>query len=222
MKHIPIILPKFKLDAVLTGLATQVVVPLAKQPLPQLDSVYPPSPYRKGFEFYQQQFKDAQMDIRKYPEVHCPYGKKGDLLYVQEAWSTIGVTSQDFILKAVTPDGLFTDRNKKKAWQPPATMPSVAARQWLRVTDIRLQRMQSLTKEQALFQGAEPVVEQNQPGLAPAYVDHLRKGQVCYGSKIAYMQWCKAVYGKLWDKNVWVWVVSFTHSEAPFKRANLT
>ena len=196
--------------------ATQVTFPLEKQPPAHLDSVYQPSPYRKGFEFYQAQFAGANLDIRKYPEVHCPLGQKGDLLYIQEAWSTIGATSQDIILKRLTPEGLFTDRNKAKAWQPPGTMPKVAARIWVKVRDVRLQRVQSLTKDQFKAEGPYPVPEQDQPGLAPAYVDHLRKGQVCYGARIAFQQWWKAFYSKKsFEKNVWVWVVSFEPVESP-------
>lgn len=221
MKHVPFNPPPGKLFAITECGATQVIFPLDKQPPVHLDSVYPPSAYRKGFEFYQQQFAGANLDIRKYPDVLCPLGKKGDLLYLQEAWSNIGgIGHEDYLLKRLTPEGLFTDRNKNKPWQPPATMPKIAARIWLRVTDVHLQRVQSITKEQARAEGPYPVPEQNQPGLAPAYVDHLRKGQVCYGAGVAFKQWWKAFYGKKsYEKNVWVWVVSFEPCENPMKPA---
>ena len=214
MKHLPFPASPLTLAAIVDYHATQVTIPLAKQPPAHLDSVYPPSAFRKGFEFYQALFKGANLDIRKYPEVHCPLGKKGDALYVQEEWSTIGPTSQDYVLKRLTMPGIFSDRNKKKPWQPAGTMPKVAARIWVMVSDVKLQRIQSVTKEQARAEGPVPMPQYDQPGFT-AYHDLLRDG-FCYGASIAYQQAWKATHGKRsWEKNIWVWVVSFKPIASP-------
>lgn len=213
MKHLPFNPGADKITAIVDYKATQVVFPLAKQPPAHLDSVYPPSAFRKGFEFYQAMFKGANLDIRKYPEVHCPLGKKGDALYVQEEWSTIGA-DLDYILKRLTMPGIFSDRNKSQKWQPPGTMPKKIARIWVAVTDVRLQRVQSISKEQAKAEGPIPMPQYDEPGFT-AYVDHLRGG-FCFGPSIAFQQGFKAKHGKrAWDKNIWVWVVSFKPMEAP-------
>lgn len=221
MKQLPIELPPHKLEALLANQCRQVTIPLARQPPAHLDGVYAPSPFRKGWEFYQERFSGPNLDIRKYPEEHCPWGKKGDLLYVQEVWGTTGATHQDYVLKATASEAVLANLNKQKAWRSASTMRSVVARLWLKVTDVRLQRVQSLSKAQYLAEGPSLVPERNRPGLAPAYVDHLRKGQVCYGAGIAFQQWFKAVYGKpRYEKNVWVWVVSFERTQTPFKQAS--
>ncbi|GAB3882809.1 hypothetical protein [Spirosoma agri] len=223
MKHLPIVLPPHKLESILDGRATQLRVPLDPQPAKHLTDFYPPSQYRKGFEFYvyhppfeQSTSKEA---VRKYPEVHCPYGKRGDLLYVQEEWSTIGATSQDLILKATTMPGIFSDQHKNKPWQPPNTMPKKVARLWLKVTDVGIERAQSIDKPGALCEGPTPLPACNIAGFAPAYVNHYADGNFfCLGSTVAFKQWFMAVYGReFYDRNPWVWVVTFTRTDSPLK-----
>ncbi|GAB3643953.1 hypothetical protein [Spirosoma arcticum] len=218
-KHIPIVLPPFKLDAILHQQATQLRVPLSPQPAPHLTAFYPPSTYRKGFEFYDDNHW-AGAEIRKYPEVHCPYGKPHDLLYVQQEWSTIGERSQDFILKSKTVAGSFTDRNRKP-WQPPETMPKVLAQYWLKVTSVNVERVQSISKAAARAEGPTPFPEGNLKGFAPAFIDRFTKGDVypggspedptyVLGTRPAFQQWWRAVHGPdAWTANDWVWVVSF-------------
>lgn len=75
-----------------------------------------------------------------------PY-KVGDYLYVRETWCGIGpVNAHDYIYKADDPLG--SDR-----WHPSIHMPKEAARIFLRVTDVREERLQEITDEQALKEG---------------------------------------------------------------------
>lgn len=205
-KHIPIVLPVRKLPAILEHHASQLRVPLKPQPPAHLTAFYGPSKYRKGFEFYDDNHQ-ASPEIRKYPEVLCPYGKRGDLLYVQEEWSTTGERSQDRILKSRHPLGLTHGR----LWQPPATMPKEIAQYWLKVTEVKLERLQSISKADALAEGPTRYPEGDQPGFAPAYVNQLDPGgSPCLGARVAFQQWWKLAHGvNSWSANPWVFVVCF-------------
>ncbi|WP_338876944.1 hypothetical protein WBJ53_14905 [Spirosoma sp. SC4-14] len=217
MKHIPIVLPPHKLEAVLADRATQVRIPLVPQPAPPLNAFYPPSPFRKGFEFYVYTTSLEESALRKYPEIHCPYGKRGDYLYVQEEWSTIGVRSRDYILKATTPSGSITDRSRTQPWQPATTMPKRVARLWLKVAHVTIERAHAIGKAGALCEGFTPLAEYNIPGFAPAYVNYAGEGNsYCLGARVAFKQWFISVYGQaVYDTNPWLWAISFNRIHSP-------
>lgn len=222
MKHLPIILTPHKIKAILSQQATQVRIPLNPQPAEHLTAFYPPSQFRRGFEFYvYTQPGDITRPLRKYPEMHCPYGKRGDFLYVQEDWSTIGVTSQDYILRATTPDGLFTDRNKNKEWQPANTMPKWIARIWLRVTDVAIQRLSSLSIADAMAEGPTPKPQYNVEGCLPAYHDYLLNSEESFvlGPRIAFRRDFINSYGQdLCDADPWLWAITFKLTNSPLER----
>lgn len=77
-----------------------------------------------------------------YPSVDdCPY-QPGDILYVREtwaAWSPTYGTAPEIIYKA---DG-YSQSHKMK-WRPSIHMPREAARLFLRVKDVRVERGRSL------------------------------------------------------------------------------
>lgn len=87
-------------------------------------------------------FVDENGD-KKYGEsfIKLPYCK-GDILYVRETWCRIGPVSgtPDYIYKADDPLG--TDK-----WHPSIHMPKEAARIFLRVTDVRVERLRDIMED---------------------------------------------------------------------------
>lgn len=84
-------------------------------------------------------------------EIYCPFGKVGDVIYCREKWNIIyGIIDTDR-----EPIGYYhsTDGDINKKWISPATMPREAARLFLRITNIRVMRVQELTQEDAVKQG---------------------------------------------------------------------
>lgn len=89
----------------------------------------------------------------------CRY-KVGDILYVRETWSHYnpnGCNCDDcrgqcgypeYLYRA---DGIGVDIK----WRPSIHMPKEAARIFLKVTDVRVERLQDITEEQATAEGAE-------------------------------------------------------------------
>lgn len=92
--------------------------------------------------------------------VRCPYGKPGDRLWVRETFSEIPDQK---------PSGYFTDPkwiNRKYwyaadndkptwggKWKPSIFMPRDACRILLEITDIRVERLQEITEEDAIAEG---------------------------------------------------------------------
>ena len=213
MKHSSIELAPHKLDAILCNAATQLQVPLNLQPKEQYNAIHQPNKYRKGFQFYRKDNPASALG-----EFFNPFGNKGDLLYVKEEWSTIGPTSQSYLLKATTPEGSPDDLGKSTPWQPARTMPKHLARYWLKIEHIAMQRVQDITTEQALAEGPTRCPKYDLRGFKPAYVDHSSADEFrfCLGPKATFKQLFKANYGKLaWDKNFWCWVLTFNRVDAP-------
>lgn len=74
----------------------------------------------------------------------------GDILYVRETWKK-------------APNGYFYYEDWQKddiadvtKWKPSIHMPKEAARIWLKVTDVRVERLQDITEEQACMEGTDP------------------------------------------------------------------
>jgi hypothetical protein len=142
--------------------------------------------------------------------VRCPFGVPGDRLWVREAWQIVTgakagdlgavVRYRDMELLSVTmpaqkpmPLGLTWD-----CWRPSIHMPRWASRISLEVTEMRVQRIQEITEEDAR---AEGVCEH------PAARSVVDSGMWTY--RAAFRAVWDAIDPGGWDRNPWVWVVAF-------------
>ena len=104
-------------------------------------------------------------------EAKAPY-QPGDLLYVRETWYyeshmedmtagepdlPSGAYSHRYIFKADCQDYPVNVGVGPHGWRPSIHMPREAARIFLRVTDVRVERLQDITETQALKEGAVQV-----------------------------------------------------------------
>ena len=122
-----------------------------------------------------------------------PY-RPGDILYVRETWTQDGDV---YRYKAG-----FYDQNRK--WRPFIHMPREAARIFLRVTDVRVERLQEITEEQAILEGFEAYHSDS------GYYEPATLGfAATWDSTIKIAN--RAIYG--WEANPWVWVIKFERCE---------
>lgn len=91
-------------------------------------------------------------------------------------------------------------------WKQSLFMPKEAARIWLKVTDVRVERLQDMTSEQISREGVEveyPHVlngEEKRYAFSTLWNSTIKKSDLdCYG----------------WDANPWVWVIEFERCEKP-------
>lgn len=130
--------------------------------------------------------------------IRPPY-KIGDILYVRETWRKI---DKVFFYKA--------DEDPEDwgmSWKPSIHMPKEAARIFLRVTDVRVEKLQDITTEQTLKEG----VLQRFPNVNDKYSpDVLRGGFIgLWNSTIKDSDYNKYAY----KANPWVWVIEFERIE---------
>ena len=141
---------------------------------------------------------NAWGDDYVYRQPHHP----GDILYVREtwaAWSPTYGTAPKIIYKA---DGY--SQSQKMRWLPSIHMPREAARIFLRVTDVRVERLQEITEEQAQAEGAKGwmVATDRDWDKNP---NHLISFRHLWDSTIRKAD--RAIYG--WEANPWVFVIGF-------------
>ena len=86
---------------------------------------------------------------------HEPFSK-GDILYVRETWAEVSDLFGEFpqpIYKADIKDDHDYDLLGVVKWRPSIHMPREAARIFLHVTNVRVERLQDITEEQASMEG---------------------------------------------------------------------
>lgn len=134
----------------------------------------------------------------------CPYGKIDDLLWVRETFCILPEEPVRILFKEKD-QRLFdlTKSNSKKPhlyqWKPSIHMFKKYARIWLKIKDIRVERLQDITEEDAMDEGItlpkffDPQEEQPEPSLLfRGLWDSINK---------------ERGYG--WDTNPWVWVIEY-------------
>lgn len=131
----------------------------------------------------------------------------GDILYVRETWQNgFGGT---YLYKASARMDLFMTPEGKLVsdipWRPSIHMPKEAARLFLRVTDVRAERVQDIDDEGAKAEGANW-----RNGKNVGFEEKMRSSSIERFSKL----WNSTIqeadlplYG--WEANPWVWVIGF-------------
>lgn len=143
-----------------------------------------------------------------------PY-EPGDLLYVRETWAYHENAEGGMIFKARCPEKLA----KTKKWRPSIHMPKEAARIWLKVKDVKVERIKDITEEQSMKEGFSGI-RCSCGGTAYACTDCYNSGWIEPPFVDFMYTWDSTIkkadldrYG--WDANPWVWVIEFERCEKP-------
>ena len=148
-----------------------------------------------------------------------PY-QPGDFLYVRETWC-LRYDGEKYFYKA----DKNTPREEKRlidynntSWHPSIHMPKEAVRIWLRVTDVRVERLQDITYNGALREGSQGIRCDHVALGVHGCTDCMNTGWI-EPPQVEFMQiWNSTIknsdlnrYG--WDANPWVWVIEFERCE---------
>ena len=132
-----------------------------------------------------------------------PY-QPGDILYVRETWK-----------RALNGYYYYEDWQRDDIaditkWKPSIHMPKEAARIWLNVTNVRVERLQQITEVGIREEGIE--VNPNECAGKFDFISELfLLFQKLWDSTIKKSDLTR--YG--WDANPWVWVIEFERCEKP-------
>ena len=148
------------------------------------------------------------------------YFKVGDILYVRE---TFNDEETDSVLYAA--DKEFTDFGMKKVdgymfvesevrWKPSIHMPKVAARIFLKVTDVRVERLQDITQEDVFQEGLSPWDDRcADENWRPTFYDPDSGGspQMIQGFSLLWNSTIKKqnLDKYSWEANPFVWAIEF-------------
>ena len=141
---------------------------------------------------------------------------KGDILYVRETWGhPISLNSDKQYVFRADEIAEIGFKNDSHIWHPSIHMPKEAARIWLRVVDVRVERLQKCGEGWCIDIEKEGIVTPQNPILYisdDAFHDALRmEFQKNWDSTIKKSDLDR--YG--WVANPWVWVVEFERCEKP-------
>ena len=156
-------------------------------------------PNRGAHEFLGEEYKlpenikDEELSKRWNPPYHTD-----DILYVRETWKK-------------APNGYYyyedwqrNDIADVTKWKPSIHMPKEAARIWLRVTDVRVERLQEMWASDASKEGIyfrkPTTADEMLIAFAKLWNSTIKKADLdCFG----------------WDANPYVWVIEFDRCEKP-------
>lgn len=175
---------------------------------------------------------DYDENERSFDNPQTPPCHKGDILYVRETWAFIPCIGCNgdyargyqpcYDFQAVEyddgdsiSDGCFLYKencktSKRITWRPSIHMPKEAARIWLKVTEVRVERLQSMVLDDFL---AEGIVIRPEAFNDPenAYQQAKEKFMNIWDATVKKSD--REMYG--WDANPWVWTIKFERCEKP-------
>ena len=183
-------------------------------------------PSKTAYENWGDEYKlpeditDEELKRRWNPPYHTD-----DILYVRETWHK-GL--ERYMYRADYSDTEKFYRNGKEIemkWKPSIRIPKEAARIWLKVTDVKVERLQEMKPVDVIKEGAYPDCWDclNTYGESGS--------QCCYGTEEqcsqcdeVMMEWEKLWNSTIkkadldrygWDASPWVWVIEFEQCEKP-------
>ena len=208
MKERPILFSTEMVKAILEGRKTQTRRIIKKQP-------------HGAGEWVRQLASWLFPNVNPYIKLKCPYGQPGDRLWVRETWalnpwSYLGgckyIYRSDYESFPKNEIGKsYPDIDK---WRPSIFMPREACRILLEVTDVRVERLQDITEEDAKAEGITDIEFYPDEGF-PLSIGHMAgqddgKTSLHTTRVKAYAALWESINGEgSWEKNPWVWVISF-------------
>lgn len=140
-----------------------------------------------------------------------PKYHKGDILWVRETFAKVPITAfgSEYIFKA------SFDKTYSGGWKPSIFMPKEAARIFLEVTNVRVERVHDISEADAIAEGVEKIADYGttsyklytEPDAAYSDIDAIWSFESLWQS----------INGKKhpWDSNPWVWVYEFKIIDKP-------
>ncbi len=151
----------------------------------------------------------------------CPYGKVGDRLWVRETFAIVPRTAyaqSENCQQIIKPDcnhdaAIFRAGWERSTggirWRPSIHMPRWASRITLEITNVRVERLQDISEQDAKSEGVSDDIFkshcQNEKALPDSWpVEDLGSDRFIFS-----MLWQSINGANSWSYNPWVWVIEF-------------
>ncbi|HHT0446928.1 TPA: hypothetical protein ACTW57_002269 [Klebsiella michiganensis] len=147
--------------------------------------------------------------------ISCPLGDVGDRIWVRETWAEAGASAPDLKLyRANYPEHVpsyyenVPPANEIR-WTPSIHMPRWASRILLEITDVRVERLNAISEEDAR---AEDIIDGGCLNCGEPEPCGCANPEPDATDAFAYL-W-QSIYGQEnWNANPWVWVIEFKRAE---------
>ncbi len=166
---------------------------------------------------------------KTYP-AHCPYGQPGDRIWVRETfqgplfdYDHMNAYNEDkskfekpefCVYKAdgkPAPEFFDADDNLHCCWRPSIHMPRWASRILLEITDVRVERLNSISEADAAREG---LIKLPATGRYCINQGDQYFGGASHDAREVFSWLWKSIYGDdSWQANPWVWVIKFKRIE---------
>lgn len=174
-----------------------------------------------GWSLWYDAKMDAQLNAEQFAKLRCPYGRPGERLWVRETWATgwnegnHGGPFKEYPV-VYRADELAHDIDYR--WKPPIHMRRADCRLVLEITNVRIERVQDISANDALAEGVS-----GSDLWTPKELDARPFEEKWWDDFHFWTHYPQMVFGRLWDqingagaweRNDWVWVVEFRKLEA--------
>lgn len=161
----------------------------------------------------------------------CPFGAVGDRIWVRETFQGPLVHEELFEEYSAYPEKFETpeyceyaadggvrpeycdlEDNLRHGWRPSIHMPRWASRILLEITNVRVERLNAISEEDAEAEGIDMEALYDSQDCYDCIADHNMTGRPTVTGAFKYL-W-ESIYGEEgWKSNPWVWVISFKRVE---------
>lgn len=154
--------------------------------------------------------------------IHCPFGSVGDRIWVREAFRVHSrATDVATLVYKASERNSWTEQTRRvpvavcnkpatpEKWTPSLHMPRWASRILLEITDVRVERLNAISEEDAR---AEGIIDGGCLNCGEPEPCGCANPEPDATDAFAYL-W-QSIYGQEnWNANPWVWVISFERVE---------
>lgn len=194
MRVLPILFNIEMVRAILDGRkkCTRRIVKIPNYIKQQDDGLY--TLFAEGTCYENQHFEEIVQYLKK------PY-QPGDILYVRETWCGLPVNEAGHMrghtIYYYKADGELRPKGWRGTWHPSIHMPKEAARIWLKVTDVRVERLQEIDEYGVWDEG----FKFKPPCLTRVSAD----GHTCEldGPCMSSIKYCDMTMGELFGRELW-------------------
>lgn len=199
MKERPMLFNGDMVRAILAGRKTQTRRPVKIDMANAFDPPRGKEDVSSGYPL----FEDGEGTWHKAVDC-CPFGQVGDRIWVRETWRIDGVGRTVALAFGETNPELFENLSffadcefdpglKPGPWIPSIHMPRWASRINLEITNIRVERVQDISEDDAMAEGSP---------WEDCWVSYVQSFESIWDA-------CYSARGLGWDDNPWVWVIDF-------------
>jgi hypothetical protein len=172
----------------------------------------------------------AEFTKKAYPNgggIPCPYGKPKDKLWVRETWGFSGNLTVDEARRICEGSGYacyyrasenidpeFGQTEVELAlgvkWRPSIHMFRWASRILLEITDVRVEKLQNISEDDAIAEGVELLPSGLYKSSETTVIRGMSATLLVPTAKEAFKSLWKDIHSsESWDSNPWIWCVSF-------------